>query len=44
MKLTDEDLYCQLLVRLSSSGMSENQTVCRQAQECGILTSGMPFN
>jgi hypothetical protein len=31
----------QLLVQLLSSGISESQTVCKQAQECGIRTSGM---
>ena len=34
------NLFCQLLVRLLSSGISENQTVCKQAQECGIPTLG----
>ena len=42
-KLTDENLFCQLLVQLSSSGTLENQTVCKQAQECGIPTLGMHF-
>ena len=40
-KLTDDNLFCQLLVRLSSSGTLENQTVCKQVQECGIPTLGM---
>ena len=42
--LTDENLFCQLLVQLSLSGTLENQTVCKQAQECGIPTLGMHFN
>ena len=41
--LTDENLFCQLLVQLSSSGTLENQTVCKQVQECGIPTLGMHF-
>ena len=43
-KLTDENLFCQLLVRSLSSGTLENQMVCKQALECGIPTLGMHFN